>query len=356
MHETINIPPSCVTPYDFYHLLVDDALMDVIVRETNYYAAQTIQNSTTKNESRSRAWKPIDGGELKKCFAIVLWFGIVPTPDMKKPWSKDRFYRNEFISKLNPRDRFINILRFLHFSSNETTRTDGLYKIRNIRNMLIRNFQEYMNLGENMVIDETTIPFRGRLFFRQNKPKKSHKYRAKVYKLCTDSGYIYNMGIYSGKGDTKSHSFSVVKNLLENEGGSNILGNGRTLYADNFYSSMKTTQYLNQHRTRYVGTLGSNRKGLPKEIIERKVQKGKVIGLQKNGIKVMIWKDKKEVLMITSVQKYNLDLNDTGKKNWLGENILKPQCVIDYNRARKGIDYSDKMSSYYSVLRKTRKW
>lgn len=36
--------------------------------------------------------------------------------------------------------------------------------------------------------------------------------------------------------------------------------------------------------------------------------------------------------------------------------VTKPQSVIDYNNAKKGIDYSDQMPSYYSVLRKGIKW
>lgn len=36
--------------------------------------------------------------------------------------------------------------------------------------------------------------------------------------------------------------------------------------------------------------------------------------------------------------------------------MLKPKCIIDYNHAKKGVDLSDQMSSYYTVLRKGSKW
>lgn len=44
------------------------------------------------------------------------------------------------------------------------------------------------------------------------------------------------------------------------------------------------------------------------------------------------------------------------KKNRKGEDTFKPQAVIDYNKAKKGVDISDQMSSYYTCLRKSVKW
>lgn len=36
--------------------------------------------------------------------------------------------------------------------------------------------------------------------------------------------------------------------------------------------------------------------------------------------------------------------------------ILKPKSVIDYNAAKKGVDISDQMASYYDSRRKTLNW
>ncbi|KAK9720029.1 Transposase IS4 [Popillia japonica] len=35
---------------------------------------------------------------------------------------------------------------------------------------------------------------------------------------------------------------------------------------------------------------------------------------------------------------------------------MTPKCVTDYNSAKKGVDYSDQMSSYHTMLRKSIKW
>ncbi|CAH1972725.1 unnamed protein product [Acanthoscelides obtectus] len=171
--------------------------------------------------------------------------------------------------------------------------------------------------GRVLVIDESMVPFRGRLKFRQYIPNKTHRYGVKLYKLCTSSGYTYNLKVYTGEGDMQpelGHAQSIVLKLLEDVNPKE----GRILYADNFYSGIPLVKTLLNQKCLYCDTLRSNRKGVPKEFT-KKNNKGK-------------------------------------KKNRKEEDILKPQCVIDYNLAKKGADFNDQMSSYHTAVRKTLKW
>jgi hypothetical protein len=43
--------------------------------------------------------------------------------------------------------------------------------------------------GLVVAIDETMIPWQGRLFFTQCIPGKAHKYGVKLYKLASTNGY-----------------------------------------------------------------------------------------------------------------------------------------------------------------------
>jgi hypothetical protein len=52
-----------------------------------------------------------------------------------------------------------------------------------------------------LVIDESMVPFRGRLHFRQYIPNKTHKYGIKLYKLCTTDGYTCNISVYRKRDD-----------------------------------------------------------------------------------------------------------------------------------------------------------
>ena len=47
----------------------------------------------------------------------------------------------------------------------------------------------------------------------------------------------------------------------------------------------------------------------------------------------------------------------TGKKDQqTGEDIMKPNCIVEYNKYMKGVDRADQYLSYYSFVRKTVKW
>jgi hypothetical protein len=54
--------------------------------------------------------------------------------------------------------------------------------------------------GENLVIDETIIGFRGRAPFRVFMPAKPKKFGLKVWMLVDPlTNYVYNMKLYTGK-------------------------------------------------------------------------------------------------------------------------------------------------------------
>lgn len=60
---------------------------------------------------------------------------------------------------------------------------------------LINNFQIPIIPGEFICIDETLVPFKGKLKFKQYITNKRHKYGVKVFKLCLENGYLYDLSI-----------------------------------------------------------------------------------------------------------------------------------------------------------------
>ncbi|KAJ8910665.1 hypothetical protein NQ315_011183 [Exocentrus adspersus] len=63
------------------------------------------------------------------------------------------------------RNRFDMLLRCLHFSDNSVpkAKNDRLFKIRDIIELCCKQFQETLEPGEELVIDESMVPWRGRL-------------------------------------------------------------------------------------------------------------------------------------------------------------------------------------------------
>lgn len=335
--EIATIPLNTRTPLDFYKLFVSDEIIEIMVIETNRYANEQKEKSNVKTKSRLNEWLPTSHEEMHRFFAILLTMGLVSVPKINLYWSKNPIYHNEFISSTMARDRFLLLLKCWHFADNSLDRgTDRLFKLRPLVDHILENFKIRLTPSKSLVIDESMIPWRGRLLFRQYIKNKTHKYGVKLYKLCTVSGYVINFIIYTGKGSTapgKSHAESIVDSLLENK-----YGQGHNLYCDNFYTSCKLAEKLINEKTRLCGTVRKNSKGLPREVINEKLRKGQITGKQKGPIKCIKWADKRPVLMVTSFEDHDATVQETGKiKN--GQAVMKPKCVMDYNSAKKGVDY-----------------
>lgn len=98
------------------------------------------------------------------------------------------------------RNRFELLLANLHFANNETIEQNSrLGKVLPLVNILTDNYQKVFSPGQDIVVDETMVPWRGRLVFRQYIPTKSHKYGIKLFKLCSTEGYTWSSKIYSGR-------------------------------------------------------------------------------------------------------------------------------------------------------------
>lgn len=242
------------------------------------------------------------------------------------------------------RNRFEQLLAHIHLANNETADdSNRLYKIDTFIQYFNRRCQEIYRPGKKICIDESLIPFRGRIIFRQYIPNKRHRYGIKIFKLCCAGGYTYNMSIYSGKRPQQEPG--TVAERIVFELSENLLNSGRTLFTDNWYSSVQLAQKLLIANTNFVGTLRKNRKGIPKQLVATKLKRGEMAVTQnKSGIFILKWKDKRDVLMISTV--HDDSVNEFGK----------PLVVCDYNNSKTFIDISDQMSAYYPFIRKTTKW
>ena len=283
--------------------------------------------------------------------------GLVRKPILELYWSKKEIYDTPFIYKNITRDRYSLLLRFLHFNDNEfiDENSSRLYRLQPLLEKLTENFRSTYTPGSSVVIDESLIPFRGRLSFRQYIPGKTHKYGVKLYKICSPNAYTWDLKVYIGNMERTghfTHSESIVLQLCRP-----FLGQGVTVFADNFYSSVPLAEKLLKEHTLYCGTFRKNRKHVPKSLQNAKLKKGEIVSKQNaNGVKVFNWKDKRNVLTISTIPEHSGELVSSGKKSRTNQHILKPKSVLDYNGAKKGVDMSDQMASYSTALRRSTKW
>jgi hypothetical protein len=144
-----------------------------------------------------------------------------------------------------------------------------------------------------------------------------------------------------------SKTTAIVLHLMEP-----LLEKGHTVWLDNFYNSPALASLLKHKGTDCVGTLKINRKGVPKAIRDAKLKQGEIIAQHSGPVTVMKWRDKRNVLMISTY-------HDTKMESYTkrGKEIQKPACVIDYNKWMGGVDLKDQLLQMYLVERKRmQKW
>lgn len=338
------------SPAEFYSLLVTDMLLEKIVDCTNQFALAKITSMhEATSGARIRQWSPTNLGEIKKFFGLILFMGLVKLPKLADYWSKDNITSHLFPKTIMSRNRFELILQMLHFSVNDDQhKNDRLHRVRDLLDILNESFKNNYTPTEDICIDESMVPFRGRIIFRQYNKQKRHKYGVKEFKLCTIPGYTYKISIYAGKNDEENTSpTNVVMSLC-----SDLLNKGHTLYTDNWYTNVDLARILMENETHLVGTIRKNRKQLPKGVVSAKLKRGQFSAAEStDGITFMKWKDKRDVYVLST--KHSVQFHNIAKR---GKTISKPRIVVDYNKVKGAVDLADQLAAYSSPLRKSVKW
>ncbi|VDL63154.1 unnamed protein product [Nippostrongylus brasiliensis] len=176
-----------------YSLFVD-TILDHVVVETNRYGRQ-----------KNQVWKEVDEAEFKVFVALCLRMGYVKLPELRNYWcTSGDFGDTPICAKYMSRFRFEEILSHIHLNDNSrNTHDDRLFKARPVIEIFNSICGKLFRPSRKICIDESIVPFRGRIIFRQYIPNKRHRYGIKVFKLCAEGGYTWRIQVYAGKDPTR---------------------------------------------------------------------------------------------------------------------------------------------------------
>lgn len=166
-----------LSPLSIFSLFFFEEIFSLLVVETNKYCQQYYASRGVPGPSVESVVISIE--EIQKFIALVIPMGHDLRDSFKDYWSKDEQYHTPFYQNTMPRDRFMHILRFLHFSDNnnrpirEDENYDRLWKIREVFDTLNNKFHEFYFPSEYIAVDEVIVSFKGRGIFRQYIPKKT---------------------------------------------------------------------------------------------------------------------------------------------------------------------------------------
>lgn len=168
-----NIDDQLETPTEVFLAVFPSNLIQKIVFETNLYALQKKGNASSYTQTNE--------DEMKKFFAINMLMGIKKIPSLRDFWSSNYILRDNFITTVLSRDRFVWLLGNLHLNDNSimpernSPNYDKLYKLRPLINILSATFMSTYRPSKNQSIDESKIRFKGRSSLKQFMPLKPIK-------------------------------------------------------------------------------------------------------------------------------------------------------------------------------------
>jgi hypothetical protein len=343
-------------PIEYFDKFFDDSIINEIVQQTNIYAQQFVNENNLKARSRVIQWEDTNSDEIRVYLALLLLQGIVYKPEQAQYFSKKQSISTPFFAAIMLKDRFLLLSKFLHFTDNKKFDSDGpiprkLFKIWPILEHMKQKFSQLYIPERDVAIDESLLLWKGRLSWKQYIPTKRARFGIKSFEICeSTSGYIWDFFVYLGKGTEYDAAMSpdepmgskVVYTLAKP-----LFGKGYCIHMDNFFSSPQLYKKLCENHTDAVGTLRSNRQGVPKQLVQTKLKQGELKSFYSDKIMVMKWKDKKDVYMISTTHDHSTKI--TG-----GEHARKAKPVVccDYNDSMGGVDLSDAFLSCYPTARK----
>ena len=163
-----NISFSGNKPIDYFSEFCVSSLLQNILEETNRYASQ---NPITES-SRMKAWSPDIKTELENFLGLSILIGHVQKDDLQSYWSTILLLHTPICCQIMSLDRYMHILRCLHFHDNEEIVNHPFVKIKSVIGHVQSKFSTVLTPGKNLCIDENILIWKGRIRFKQYIPLK----------------------------------------------------------------------------------------------------------------------------------------------------------------------------------------
>ena len=265
-------------------------------------------------------------------------------------------YRDEYITQLMVRDRFMQLHRYFHIKPpvDRGVLQTVVEKTSMFYHQCQRLFQQYYVPGQDFTVDDDPMirPLSGRSIWITIIKAKPTPMGFKLYTIASE-GYLLGFRIFRGKGgyDSKKNVLHhVVIDLVQPWGDAN-----RRLYFDNLYTSPALCDHLLQLGIRSCGTCRSNRAGLPDDLVETmgRLDKDQTSVWQRGQLGCLVWHAAKLRSWLSTHQRVD-KLTDNPAAHGRPA-TRRPTVAVDYNLNKGHVDQVDQLRAYYVVQRRTRR-
>nr|CAH7740916.1 unnamed protein product [Callosobruchus chinensis] len=343
-------------PVDLFERFWTSEFFKYIKKQTINYSRQVNPNSTFE----------LSVNEVKVFFAILMISGYSPKP-RRDMYSFDADLRNEAIADAMPRNRFREILKYIHFADNtHLSKDDKFGKVRPLIDHLNKKFLENLPKIENVDVDESMVPYYSHHSCKQRILGKPIRYGFKFWSMNTSTGYLINTEPYQGKGTQLGNSdlglgASVVTTFAERLKGA-YPDFHFNFFIDNFFTGLPLLRKMTAIGFGCTGTIRENRiKNCP---LNKKDVKQKQRGFTNSFVNedksmiVIQWKDNSTVQVASNA--YGVLPTKSAKRYSAAEKknitVDMPNAINLYNENMGGTDLMDRNISNYRIKIRNNKW
>ena len=176
-----------LSPTKSFYRFFDDGVVNFIIEQTVSYA-----------KSKGDHMFTIATCEFRAFIAILFISGYNSLPRRPMYWEPSDDVYNAAVSKLMSRNRFDQIMRYLHLADNAAiNKDDKLGKVRPLFNLINERLINFFPLEKNLSVDESMIPYFGKHSMKQCICSKPIRFGFKQWVLATPLGYAVHLSPYA---------------------------------------------------------------------------------------------------------------------------------------------------------------
>jgi hypothetical protein len=229
--------------------------LEQAAQQSNLYARQLVKFNSQHHwvlaEAADPAAVPRSGDPLYdkitpvsilNFIGILYRIGARQFRSMYAPWSDDEY--DEKIANTMSRRHFSEHVRFLKIPEMPSAGRH-LSKVQSLLDAIRNGIRHTWTSGQMLTLDESMIPFLGRVPFRVTIPGKPNPTGLKVYMICDSEGMPVAFELYLGSTDDNCGQkiIALVDRLL-NSVFLDIDRKGHVLFTDNYYTTIKLALHL----------------------------------------------------------------------------------------------------------------
>lgn len=347
---------------EIFETFVDDEVIGLLVEQSNKYAL--FCNQPNPNISK---------GEMKCAIGILIVTGYNELPGRDFYWDSKMDMKNSMVSESMRRDRFRQIIRYLHCVDNlQPNLQDKMWKLRPLMDLLKFKFIENWIPEQDLDYDESMIKYFGKHSCKQFIRGKPIRFGYKMWCLNSVSGYLVNFDMYQGRNPRantvyENHFGKCAAPLMcmIDEFPQDIKKLPFKFYFDNLFTNFNLLFNLKQKGYDGTGTLRENR--VPKscklpqksQFAKTKKRGDMVSNIDKeDGIILVKWMDNNVVTVASTCHGINptVQVKRYSQAEKKIVQVTQPRLIAEYNRCMGGTDMMDQQLSRYRISIRRKKW